>query len=195
MAMFRKFLKPSTHPPEPNGLDEPGLMLEAARGSEAAYETLVRRYQGVLMNLFRGLGAQHDEAEDAVQETFLRIHAYRFRYRPTASFRTFLFTVARRTWLDLCRRRNRRRRLEAAGADPGTMAASAGPGPDLRLDLEAGLAELPEGQRMVLVLSLYGGLLYEEIATVLGIPEGTVKSRVFHALRKLRARESRDAVR
>jgi RNA polymerase sigma-70 factor (ECF subfamily) len=168
-------------------------MAAAARGSAEAFEVLVKRYQGVLLNLFRRLGAQEDEAEDAVQETFLRVHAYRFRYRPMASFRTFLLTVGRRAWLDLCRRRARRRRFEETGVDVASLPGPSEPGLDERLDLEEGLRSLPEGQRMVLVLSLYGGLRYEEISQVMGIPEGTVKSRVFHALKKLRAREPRDA--
>lgn len=168
--------------------DDERLMVAVGKGSDSAFRTLVERYQGFLLNFFVRIGAQVDEAEDAVQETFLRIHTYRSRYRPSGSFRTFVFTVARRAWLDMCRQRERRRRRETPGADPDACVALVGMTPDERLDLEAGLNALPEGQRMVLVLSVYGGLKYEEIAEVMGIPEGTVKSRVFHGLRKLRAK-------
>ena len=178
--------------PEPRGTDTDDwrLMREIARGSEDAFRDLIGRYQDVLLHLFARLGARHDEADDAAQETFLRVHAYRERYQPTGSFRTFLFTVARRAWLDLCRRRERRRRREVPGCDLESLPRPEGLGLDRRLDLEAALNKLSEGHRMVLVLSIWGGLKYEEIAEVMGIPEGTVKSRVFHALRKLRARLS-----
>ena len=76
------------------------------------------------------------------------------------------------------------------GCDLESLPRPEGLGLDRRLDLEAALNKLSEGHRMVLVLSIWGGLKYEEIAEVMGIPEGTVKSRVFHALRKLRARLS-----
>lgn len=182
--------------PVPRGTDTDDwrLMREIARGSDDAFRDLIGRYQDVLLHLFARLGARHDEADDAAQETFLRVHAYRERYKPTGSFRTFLFTVARRAWLDLCRRRERRRRREAHGCDLEALERSEGLGLDQRLDLEAAMQKLSEGHRMVLVLSLWGGLKYEEIAEVMKIPEGTVKSRVFHALRKLRARLSRASV-
>lgn len=170
-------------------------MVAVAGGSDTAFRTLIDRYQRVLLNLFVRLGAHRDEADDAAQETFLRLHAYRKRYQPTGSFRTFLFTVARRAWLDLCRRRERRRRREAPAQDLAGIVSDPGLSMDERLDLEASLAELSEGHRMVLVLSVFGGLRYEEVAEVMDIPEGTVKSRVFHGLRKLRARLSRDPVR
>jgi RNA polymerase sigma-70 factor (ECF subfamily) len=176
--------------PVPRGddTDDWRLMREIAAGSDEAFRDLIGRYQTVLAHLFARLGARPDEADDAAQETFLRVHAYRKRYRPTGSFRTFLFTVARRAWLDLCRGRERRRRREAPGRDLEALQRPEGLGLDERLDLQAALERLPEGHRMVLVLSLWGGCRYDEIAAVMGIPEGTVKSRVFHALRKLRAR-------
>lgn len=181
--------------PKPRGDDTRDwrLMREIADGSDAAFRELIERYQDTLLHLFARLGARHDEAEDAAQETFLRVHGYRERYRPTGSFRTFLMTVARRAWLDLCRRRERRRRRSAPGTDVETVQTSGHLGIDDRLDLESALSELADGHRMVLVLSLWGGLKYEEIAAVMGIPEGTVKSRVFHALRKLRGRLSPQA--
>jgi len=174
--------------PKPRGDDTRDweLMRRVAAGSDAAFREIIERYQNTLFHLFARLGARHDEAEDAAQETFLRVHSYRERYQPTGSFRTFLMTVARRAWLDLCRRRERRRRRSAPGTDLATIEGPHALGLDDRLDLEAALGELPEGHRMVLVLSLWGGLKYEEIADVMEIPEGTVKSRVFHALRKLR---------
>ena len=178
--------EPTQTEAEKRDRDDVRLMVAVAKGSDRAFRELIERYQDVLLGLFARLGARPDEAEDAVQETFLRIHAYRLRYRPTGSFRTFLFTVARRAWLDLCRRRERRRRRESDMQDMGAVEATSSLPADDRLDLEAALGRLSDGHRMVLVLSVFGGLRYDEVSDVMGIPEGTVKSRVFHALRKLR---------
>ncbi len=190
MSWFKSKRSP---PPLPLAAeDDAALMGRVAEGSETAFAELVERWQRVLLNLFRRLGAPEAEAEDAVQETFLRLYSFRARYRPTGSFKTFMFTIARHTWTDLCRRRRRVERRLDAQQDVAEVEGRRRLEVSERLDLSDGLSTLPEGQRLVLVLSLYGGLGYEEIGTVLGIPEGTVKSRVFHALRKLRARESRD---
>ena len=162
------------------------LMKRLARGDETATSELLQAYQAALMNFFRRLGAQTDEAEDALQETFGRLFAYRHRYKPTGSFRTFLYTVARRAWIDLCRKRQRRQKGETTG-DVSFYEAPVGTSSDDRMDLEAALRHLPETHRMVVILSVFGGLQYEEISKVLEIPEGTVKSRMFHALRKLKA--------
>lgn len=163
------------------------LMLQVQAGSDAAFAELLKRNEGLLLAFFRRLGARSDEAEDALQETFLRLFATRARYRPTAAFRTFLFTVAQRTWIDLVRRRDRRQKREVAGGPEEMLEAPRrGVDRDDRLDLGHALDRLPEGHRMVVVLSTLGGLNYREVGEVLDIPEGTVKSRVFHALRKLR---------
>lgn len=174
--------------PEAAGPGDWVLMKRAARGCEDSYRTLAERYQGPLLNLFRRMGASWDEAEDALQETFARLHAFRGRAEPTGSFRTLIYTMARRAWIDQCRRKKRQRRIGGHGAeDPERHASPPGMDPGDRLDLEEALSKLPEGHRLVIVLSTTMGLKYEEIAKIMDIPEGTVKSRVFHALRKLRA--------
>lgn len=162
------------------------LMLELASGSEEAFRGLIERHEGALLNLFRRLGADQDEAEDVAQETFLRLFGYRERYRPEARFRTFLFTVARHAWLDYCRKRERWRRSDGQIPEEELAEASCRVSTSERMDLEAALGRLPPAHRMVLVLSAYEGLGYAEIGRIMEIPEGTVKSRVFHGLRKLR---------
>lgn len=162
-------------------------MARLAEGSQEAFTDLVHRHQAVLLNVFRRLGADPHEAEDAVQETFLRLYGYRRRYRPVAPFRVFLFTVARNAWWDLSRRARRWRGNLDAGAPVEAAEAGEGPPVELRMDLQQALEGLSDAHRTVLVLSLYGGLRYPEIAQVLDIPVGTVKSRVFHALRRMRS--------
>lgn len=167
--------------------DETALMLAAAAGSEAAYFTLVRRLEAPLLNLFERLGAHHDEAQDAAQETFLRLLKAASQYTPLAPFRAFLFRIARNAWMDFCRSRQRRERHVAApgGLETAHLRDECLSHPE-QIELAEALDGLSTAHRQVLVFSLYGGLSYSEIAAVMGIPEGTVKSRAFHALRQLR---------
>ena len=163
------------------------LMLEVAEGSEEAFAELIRRHQDSLLNFFLRMGA-HYYAEDLVQETFLRVFRWRKRYRPTARFRTFLYVVARHVWVDNCRRLFRRERLTRllrtdAEIEEGNPSGRA---PGSALDVDAALARLSPKLREVLVLNIYQGLRYREIAEILGVPLGTVKSRINLALNAMR---------
>lgn len=164
-----------------------GELMDGARaGDQAAFAALVRRHQGPLLNFFRRLGAGTD-AEDLAQEVFVRLYRYRGRYVRSAKFTTFLYTLARHTWADHWRRAKRRERIQERAEEEGPRADDAAAARAGRaLDAQQALALLPEKLRMVLVMSLYQGLKYSEIAEALRIPEGTVKSRVFLALRRLR---------
>jgi len=154
-------------------------------GQAEAFSALVRRHQSSLLSFFVRLGADAHGAEDCAQETFLRLFRYRRHYRPTAPFRSFLFRLARHSWVDWYRRTGRR---EAAHLDALELTGGETPAGkiDARLDLGAALRALPDHLRWVVVLSSEEGLNYAEIGAVLGIPVGTVKSRMFHAMRKLR---------
>lgn len=138
------------------------------------------------MNFFRRCGVYTD-AEDLVQQTFVRLYRYRDRYTVRAKLTTFLYLLAKQVWIDELRRRRRRDRLSkelAAQPEPAAVPLSGAGGG--HLDIEAALAELPAGLREVVVLGVYQGLPYEEVASILKIPVGTVKSRMFNALRMLR---------
>ncbi len=162
------------------------LMRWAGEGNRDAFACLVRRHQQPLLNFFARMGAYTD-AEDMVQETLVRVFKYRHRYQPSAKFTTFLYTVARHVRLDALRKS---RRIEARMAalkpeceettDGGFGAARA------RLDVQGALDRLPEKLRSAIVLTVQQGLKYEEVAEALGIPVGTVKSRVFNAFERLR---------
>lgn len=162
-------------------------MRRTAAGDLEAFGEIIQRQQHKLVNFFRRLGASHDGAEDLAQETFLRLYQWRDRYRPTAKFATFLFTLARHAWVDWLRKQGRTVKLtgeEPPEEKPHPEVGSAAT--DLRLDVQAALAELSEKLRAVVALHVYAGLNYGEIAAVLEIPKGTVKSRMFHALRQLK---------
>ncbi len=163
-------------------------MRRTAEGDLEAFGGIVERHQGALVNYFGRCGVYTGEREDLAQETFLRIYRYRDRYRPTAQFTTFLYLIARQVRIDLIRRTVRRnelhenvRQLSPRTAVPGAIERGE------RLDIEQALARLDDPFREVVVLMLLQGLKQREAAAVLGIPLGTVKSRLNSALRQLRA--------
>jgi RNA polymerase sigma-70 factor (ECF subfamily) len=172
---------------EPISPSDVDLMLRAARDDDrGAFAELVRRHQRPLMNFFARCGVYGD-VEDLAQETFIRLYRYRSRYTPTAKFTTFLYLLARQTRIDALRRSQRRDALhDRVGAEtpqeaePTVVARGEG------LDVSAALARLSEPMREVVVLSVMQGLTQNEVSDVLKIPVGTVKSRLFVALQRLR---------
>lgn len=162
------------------------LMLQAAGGDRDAFCELIRRHQNKLLNFFTRMGA-YNEAEDLVQETFLRLYRHRSRYKPSARFTTYLYVLARHVWADLGRKTVRKERLETSLKTDAELVPRKEPVADrARLDAEAAVASLSPKLREVVVLNVYQGLKYQEIADALGIPLGTVKSRLNMALDELR---------
>ncbi len=163
-------------------------MQAAAAGDAEAFGGIVGRHQLRLFNFFRKMGANIETAEDLTQETFLRLYRWRERYHHGASFKTFLFTLARHAWVDSLRKRGRTVSttadeeifLHVPHPESGSGAA------ELRMDMQQALNAISEAHREVVALHVYEGLNYQEISTVLSIPQGTVKSRMFNALRQLR---------
>jgi len=167
-------------------------------GDQAAFETLVRNYQDrVYRLLYRMLGSAAD-AEDASQETFLNLHRHGHRFRGDARFSTFVYRVAANTALNRRRTLGRTRaRIEklAERQATGHDLPEAPPGPEqstLRRELQRqvheALATLPDKLRLPLVLFDIEGLPYAEVSDVLGLAEGTVKSRIHRARNALRDR-------
>jgi RNA polymerase sigma-70 factor (ECF subfamily) len=171
-------------------------------GDLAAFEALVRRYQErVYRLLFRMLGSAAD-AEDAAQETFLNLHRHGRRFRGEARFSTFVYRVAANTALNRRRTLGRSRarverfaELQAVGHErpegpPGPDQAALGR--ELSERVHRALGTLPEKLRLPLVLFDIEGLPYAEVSTVLGLAEGTVKSRIHRARLALRERLAPD---
>jgi len=173
-------------PPDPDD-DDITLMLRARDDDRAAFATLVERHAKKVLNYFLRTGVQYD-AEDLVQLTFIKLHAYRRNYKPAAKFTTFLFLIARQVWIDELRRRKRRERLElemTQHAQTFEMDVEEPAQPDT-LDVAALLDTLDEKHRSVIELAIFQGLPYPEVAAILRIPCGTVKTRMFHAMKTLR---------
>lgn len=174
------------------------LVARWQQGETAAFEALVRRYEDRVFRLLHRMLGSAADAEDAAQETFLNLHRHGRRFRGDARFSTFVYRVAANAALNrrrsLGRRRARLERLaerQAAGHDLPTPP----PGPEQRTlgrELQARVHEaletLPDKLRLPVVLFDIEGLAYAEVSEVLGVAEGTVKSRIHRARTALRER-------
>jgi RNA polymerase sigma-70 factor (ECF subfamily) len=145
-----------------------------------------RKFEPKLLNFFARQGVSSSEGEDLVQETYLRVWNYRRSYRKTsAKFSTFLFLLAKQVRIDALRRRIRRENREASwGKDQPVEAAPAAAG--AKEDVRWALDRLSQPLRDVVELAVMRDMRYFRVAKILGIPEGTVKSRMANALKKLK---------
>lgn len=171
---------------EPSDID---LMEQAAAGREDAFEKLVLRYQNILLNFFLRKGVSYNDGQDLAQRTFLRLWRYRRRYSPQAKFTTFLFLLAGQEAVDFFRAEGRKADLEGDLAHEAAVAAdvpTARAAPAECEDVRRAVARLPDGLRDVVELGVFQDLPYAEVGGILGIPVGTVKSRMFNALKKLK---------
>jgi RNA polymerase sigma-70 factor (ECF subfamily) len=179
------------------GRSDVELMLALKAGDENAFTELVDRHRDAVVNLtYRYLGNKSD-AEDLAQEVFLRIYRSRARYEPAAKFTTWLYRVAANACLNEVRDRRRRPTFAAAALDepgaPATDGRAASPveeaeRSELREQVRAALAELPERQRMALLLNKFHGLGYEEMADALAMTVPAVKSLLVRARENVRRR-------
>lgn len=190
------FARLSTEP-SPAIVDPDADLVARWQGGDLdAFETLVRRHEGrVFRLLFRMLGSR-EEAEDATQEAFLSLHRHGHRFRREARFSTFLYRVAANAAL------NRRRSLGRARARQNELAQRQAAGDDLpshprdpegvvtgvevQARVQQALLELPADLRVAVVLYDIEGQAYRDIAETLGVPEGTVKSRIHRGRQALR---------
>lgn len=163
------------------------LMVRLREGSEEGLAELFRRYRVPLFQMIYRYVADRHLAEEIYQETFLRVFRHRDRFRPETRFRPWVFAIATNLCRDHFRRLKRRREvpLPEVMVDPR-------PGPAERAGAAAesarvrqAIAELSEQHREVLLLRHFAELSVEETAQALGIPTGTVKSRLHHALARL----------
>jgi RNA polymerase sigma-70 factor (ECF subfamily) len=173
----------------------------ARRGEVAAFEALVRRHQRPALRLAYAIAA--DDAEDAVQEAFVKAFAALDRFRPAAPFRPWLLRIVANEARNRRRSAGRHDRLAFRLADqrPSGEAAleltpeeSALAGERRRVLADA-VAGLPDRDREVIACRWFAGLTETEMAQVLGCRPGTVKSRLSRALDRLRAELPVEALR
>jgi len=164
-------------------------MLAAAGGDDCAFSSLVEKFQRPLMNFFHRMGVNMVDAEELAQLTFIKLYRSRKSYRPSAKFTTWLYLLARQVRADDVRSRIRGDRLRRdLKAEEEAMEAAPRHSPQfgLRDDLQRALDSLDAAHRDVVVLGMVQELPYDEVAGILGIPVGTVKSRMHNALKRLR---------
>lgn len=168
-------------------LSDEVLMDAVRRNNHAAFDQLMLRYQKPLLNFIRHLGVISD-AEDVAQDAFVKLYRSRKRYRPTAAFKTYLYTIARRLCIDRFRQYSRRPKMEYDDELKKETDTTRGPDGIVadRLDLQKLLQKLPEAMREVVLLCVAEGFTMKETGRILNIPEGTVKSRLFNALRRMK---------
>ena len=143
-----------------------------------------RKFEKNLLNFFWRQGVSYFEGEDLVQETYLRLWNYRKEYKPTAKLSTFLFLMARQVRLDALKRQTRREALEESWGRGQPQTQS--PATQTREDVRWAVSQLSEPLRDVIELGVFQELPYAEVSEILGIPVGTVKSRMSNALKKLK---------
>ncbi|MBI3820344.1 MAG: RNA polymerase sigma factor [Planctomycetes bacterium] len=170
-------------------------------GDACAFDEIVESFAPGIVRLFRRQGADTSTADDLAQEVFIRLLKTDAGYESRGKLQLYLYRIARNVWLDWKRSNGSRpaaRSLDfpvaEVGVPPLALLAHPACGPvdavvgrDAARALSSLMMRLSERERTVLELTIFEGMRYADAARVLSIPEGTVKSRVFNAMRKLRA--------
>jgi RNA polymerase sigma-70 factor (ECF subfamily) len=170
-----------------SAIDDRTLVAQTLAGQAQAFATLVERYDRAVYHLAYRTLRDQEEARDVAQEAFFKAYRSLRTFKPEAKFSTWLFAIAYHACCDRLGRRKRYSNEEL----PERADSSAGPesqaiANDEALRLRAAIARLPEKYRTVITLYHLQGRQYEEIAQVLGMPMGTVKTHLFRAKEQLR---------
>lgn len=177
-------------------MDDHGLLEATRTGDELAFQELVRRYKNPITNFVYRMLNDYDRAVDLAQETFVRVYTSADRYQATYSFSTYIYRIASNLAISDLRQRKRRSLIpipsffsDRDGEEmeielPDTrqvMADDAIIQDERRKAVTRAIASLPEKYRLAVVLRDIEGKSYEEISEVLGLSDGTVKSRINRA--------------
>jgi RNA polymerase sigma-70 factor (ECF subfamily) len=167
--------------------DDATLVAATLAGRSEAFGTLVERYDRAVYNLCLRTLRDAEEAKDASQEAFLKAFRALKTFRPGAKFSTWIFSIAYHACCDRLGRRKRFSDSELPDqADPSPGPALVAERRDEASELRAAIDSLPEKYRTVITLYHLQGHQYEEIAQVLSLPMGTVKTHLFRAKEQLR---------
>ena len=181
--------------------DEDLLLAYRENGEIEAFETLVNRYERELYSYLRRYVGSEAVAEDVFQQTFMQVHLKCDQFAEGRNFRPWLYTIATNQAIDY-QRRNKRHRMVSLdrghrasdddGGNLGETLVSANVEPNIAVDsneqheaVRKAVSALPEQYQQLVLLIYFQGMKYREAAEVLGIPVGTVKSRLHAAIVKL----------
>jgi RNA polymerase sigma-70 factor (ECF subfamily) len=179
----------------PDSSADTDLVARAAGGDAAAFRALVERHRAMVYRVAYQFAGDHHDAEDIAQDVFLKVYRALDRFRHDAQLTSWLYRIVMNACID-----HRRRQLPAGCAssteESELLLASTpeeGPGPERQAYggqigevLEEEIARLPPGQRLVFVMRHHEGLKLNEIASALGLAEGTVKRQLHAAVHRLR---------
>jgi RNA polymerase sigma-70 factor (ECF subfamily) len=177
------------------------LMRLVARGDTSAFEEVIERHQALVAGTAARMLGSNSDVEDIAQQVFIRVWKSARRYVPRAKFTTWLLKITRNLVFNELRRAKRRAQVPLQ-SDPGAeeipLKDETNPAPDaslledeLQRAIEEAIMQLPESQRMALVLRRYEQLSYDQIAEVLDLSVPAVKSVLFRARTELRSRLSK----
>jgi RNA polymerase sigma-70 factor (ECF subfamily) len=177
------------------------LMRLVAQGDTSAFEEVIERHQALVAGTAARMLGSNSDVEDIAQQVFIRVWKSARRYVPRAKFTTWLLKITRNLVFNELRRAKRRGQVPLQ-SEPGIeelhLKDETNPAPDaslledeLQREIEEAIMQLPESQRMALVLRRYEQLSYEEIAEVLDLSVPAVKSVLFRARTELRSRLSK----
>ena len=171
-------------------MDEQKLISLASRGDQAAFEQLLDHYQKPVYHQALRLVGNPEDAADVTQEVFLKVWKHLPSFRGESSFSTWLYRLTDNAALDLIRREKKRRGDASLDDEESSLTLPADPAPtphqaverkELHQAVADGLAQLSEEHRQVLIMREVNGLSYEQIADILDLSPGTVKSRIARA--------------
>ena len=169
-------------------MDDESAMRAVREGDVGKLEALFEGHYTGMLRYFQYLTANRNLSEDLAQEVFLRILKYRHTYKPDGNFRAWMYQIARNVYVDQLGKQ----RPEVAMPEEAREIRGAALPPDRKFQkkqeammLRRALAAMPGEKREVLVMSRFLDLKYEEIAAVLECEAGTVKQRVYRAMREL----------
>jgi RNA polymerase sigma-70 factor (ECF subfamily) len=186
-------------------VDDADIIRRVRAGDTDAFGLLVEKYGGRIQRLVRGYVRNEKDAEDVVQDSFVKAFARLDRFDGRSAFFTWLYRIAANTSMDhnkKVRRRPPALPLDAQREDEegrGAIAPPAkGPTPlqgamtaELRRSIDEAMASLPDIYREVIVLREMEGLSYDDMSRAIGVSRGTIESRLFRARERLRARLAR----
>jgi RNA polymerase sigma-70 factor, ECF subfamily len=178
------------------------LMRLVGRGDTTAFEELIERHQGLVTGTVARMLGSNSDVEDIAQQVFIRVWKSARRYVPRAKFTTWLLKITRNLVFNELRRSKHRGHVplqsEPGAEDHHPLKDETNPAPDaslleaeLQREIEEAIVQLPDSQRMALVLRRYEQLSYEQIAEVLDLSVPAVKSVLFRARTELRSRLSK----
>ncbi len=167
------------------------LATRAAKGDDAAFAVIVRRYQHAVYEMSCRMLRDRDAGLDASQEIFLKAHRALHRYDTNRKFSTWILAIARNHCIDQIRKPSHRMSVSLPDEnrvpdDPDRNPSQAVEQKETAEILEQAVEELPDAYREAIQLYHYQGLTYAESADVQGVPQGTFMARLHRARRKLR---------